>query len=785
MVDRGPNGEPWSASWVRLPAVEAPCVVVYRCGFAAASPISGRLRVSADERYVAYLDGELLGRGPCRSDLRHWAFETYAVDLKPGPHHLVVRVWSAGEATRPMAQLSAGHGLLVQGDGVMDALVSTGKAAWRAHRVRGVTHLPPPFRDACNFAGGTQRIDARAVDWPAYRGESAEDAPGWEAVEAVEPADDRPFDAYGQRRPGRVLHPSEMPAMMERPWRGGAVRYAGPSVAPVRMADADRDATEAWARWWRGETDVVSVPPRRSVCVVIDLEAYLSAYVRLDTDGGRGARIDLGWAEALFRSADPHGRDKANRDRVDGLYYHGKFDEFWADGSACSFEPLWFRSGRYLCLRVQADEEALVLRRLTLCETRYPLETVAWPSVEGDPRLRAGLERCGRSLLTNLHETYFDCPYYEQLMYVGDTRLQCLVTYVLSADSRAPRRAIRSFGWSLMSGGLTQARYPSELVQVIGPFALWWVCMLHDYALWRGDPAFIRGQMAVARAVVETYRGLVGDDGLLGPAPGWNFVDWVAAWDAGVPPRADTQPSGPLTWQFIYTLQRKSRVERWLGEGELAGRDEALARRLAEAAREVFFDADRDLYADTPDRKHFSQHTQSLAAASGLLSEADGRALMRVAVADDRLSPVSIYFKHYLLEALSRGGLDGAFYEQLETWRELAERGLLTTPESPEPTRSDNHGWGAHPIYHLVTHGLGVRPAGLGFEDVEIRPALGPLDALHGRVAHRDGVIDIRVERDADSGEPRCRATLPPKLASRWRGPDWVRVSAGPSSKHS
>ena len=56
-----------------------------------------------------------------------------------------------------------------------------------------------------------------------------------------------------------------------------------------------------------------------------------------------------------------------------------------------------------------------------------------------DPQLGAILALGLRSLQMCSHETYMDCPYYEQLMYVGDTRLEALVTHVLTADARLAR----------------------------------------------------------------------------------------------------------------------------------------------------------------------------------------------------------------------------------------------------------------------------------------------------------------------------------------------------------
>ena len=53
------------------------------------------------------------------------------------------------------------------------------------------------------------------------------------------------------------------------------------------------------------------------------------------------------------------------------------------------------------------------------------------------------------------HETYFDAPYWEQLQYVGDTRIEALLNYTLAGDDRLARRAIEAFDWSRGAVGLT------------------------------------------------------------------------------------------------------------------------------------------------------------------------------------------------------------------------------------------------------------------------------------------------------------------------------------------
>ena len=53
----------------------------------------------------------------------------------------------------------------------------------------------------------------------------------------------------------------------------------------------------------------------------------------------------------------------------------------------------------------------------------------------GEPLLVRGMQACA-------HETYFDCPYFEQMQYVGDLRLEALTQYAMTRDDRLTAKGL-------------------------------------------------------------------------------------------------------------------------------------------------------------------------------------------------------------------------------------------------------------------------------------------------------------------------------------------------------
>src|SRR5690606_36146495 len=112
-----------------------------------------------------------------------------------------------------------------------------------------------------------------------------------------------------------------------------------------------------------------------------------------------------------------------------------------------------------------------------------------------DEQLRRIWEVGWRTARLCAQETYVDCPYYEQLQYVGDTRIQALISLYVSGDDRLMRKAIRLFNWSSNYEGITASRYPTRINQYIPPFSLYWINMVHDYWMHRPDSVFVKEQL--------------------------------------------------------------------------------------------------------------------------------------------------------------------------------------------------------------------------------------------------------------------------------------------------
>jgi len=542
---------------------------------------------------------------------------------------------------------------------------------------------------------------------------------------------------------------------------GRAVALGSGALASNNVVSAEQTRNPDLPKWQvliDGKEQVV-VPANTEEFLLWDLDNYYCAYPLCEVSGGAGAKLAWSWAESLYL---PKSEAKGQRGEFIGKNFHGMTDTFLPGGAAHQkFSTLWWRAGRWCLISIKTAGEPLTIHRLALIENRYPHENEG--SFDGgDPELRDVIALAARGIEMCAHETYMDCPFYEQLMYDGDTRLELLTTGVMTRDDRLVKRAIELFDFSRRNWGFVNERYPAHLPQASPTFSLIWALMLRDYAFWHNDPAFVKARAIGLRSMLEHFEPYVNNDGLLADLPGWPFMDWVPQWKTGDAPDGVNGISSLNNLLYVYALQKSAEVEDSLEEPLLAQRLRAHASRTAAAVRAKFWDESRGLMADNLAHTEFSEHAQCLALLSDTLAgEQARRCFERLLTAPD-LKRATIYFSSYLLETFHKIGRGDLIVERLNFWKDLVKQGLKTPVEMPGDTRSDCHAWGSHPLFHLHASVAGVRPNSPGFRTVRIEPQPGKLPKIISRTPHPNGFIALDLAFEGD----RCRGSvqLPPEI---------------------
>jgi len=752
-----PAHREWRAAWVTHPAapLREPVVLHFRRSLElAAAPASYPVRVSADNRFILYVNGRRAGDGPARGDLNHWRYER--IDLAPllhaGDNLITATVWNWG-IFAPIAQMSDRTAFLLESESTGKEDISTPEG-WQVEIEAGHRALDRSSVDVHTYfaSGPGEQIDAALYDWDWQSASGAD--PRWVAV-ASPMRDDmnssvnraHSADTTGDNNWGLV--PDALPHMEYRPTSAGEVVRVSPSG----------DEQPNWSKF---PAEPLTLPPGIRVHILLDRKTLTTAYPILTVSGGKGAKIWITYSEGLYDKQ----MHKGDRDEVANRETHGLKDNFLPDGGQHrTFEPLWWRTWRYLDLDIETASEPLTLESLTAAFTAYPFEeraTFASP----DQELKQIWNISWRTARLDAHETYMDTPYYEQLQYVGDTRIQALISYAVAGDDRLARQAIEAFDASRFPDGITRSRYPSSLAQTIPTFSLLWVGMVRDWWNYRPDPEPARESLPGIRGVLGWYAHYEQPDGLLRKLPWWSFIDWVPKGDT---PTYDANgESCVTTLEYLGALDDAAALEGGIGDQVLAGRDLKRAAHVRAALTAKCWDAGRNLMAETPEHKGYSQQASILGVLFDVVPKPSQRAVMENVLKiepGDELEDVlsaSYYFRYYLARALEHSGMADRYLDSIKPWRELLAQHFSTWPETPGETRSDSHAWSAHPIYDLLTLVAGIQPASPGFRTVRVAPHLGALPSLSATYPHPQGTITVEYAKKEHGLQ--AKVTLPGTL---------------------
>jgi len=671
------------------------------------------VKVSADNRYKLYVNGMLVSWGPARSDLANWNYETVDIApyLKSGNNILAAIVWNYG-GKGSVAQMGTHEVAFllcaVNGDSAFNTDENWQVLPDKAYTTFDKFTVPGYFAASCG-----EQLNMERYPWGWQTG-SEDSCYKWLPARQLDYA----FDKGTRDRWGRCLVARSIPQMELSPVSAGKIKL------PLTVkAHSEKE-------------------------ILIDRDSLITAYLRLQLTGGKGARIEACYAEALF---DPDMSDiwhatKHNRDDLHGKVMLGNKDVFVTDGgNQRQMVTLWWRTWRYLKLTVETSDEPLTIDSVGALFTAYPLKK--------ESKLNAGselqrMEDIGwRTARLCANETYMDCPYYEQLQYFGDTRLQAMITMYNTHDSLMPRHVIEQGRMSMTADGITQSRYPSAFPQIISSYSLSWIGSLHDYWIMRDNRTWLKKYLPAARSILAYYEGFLRSDMSLNHIPHWFFADWAKEFSNGEPNYGSDGTSAYQDLVFILALREAAEMENAFGLPEMGMHYSQLADSITATICNKYWNAERGLLVDTREQNIFSQHINALAILAGVFDEQKAREVCERILTDTSLIQATFYFRYFVQLAMDKAGLADKWLGTLKPWRDQMALGLTTWAETPEPSRSDCHAWSAHLNIEFYRMLLGIHPVAPGFTKVKISPALGNLQEASGTMPVPQGFISVSYKR--------------------------------------
>jgi alpha-L-rhamnosidase len=747
----------WEAFWITVPDEPAHDFGVYnfRKKFELpAKPHSFVIHVSADNRYKLFVNEKLVSLGPARGDLFHWKFET--VDIAPhliaGENTITAIGWNFG-SERPEPQISLRTAFILQGNSQQESIVNTNQT-WKCLRDNRYTPLKPELLYVYYVAGPGERIDFNLGD-SQWMTTNYDDAKWKNSQKLFNGVPKGVFDWST----GWMLIPRDIPAMELRTERLRGIRKTEGITPDKNFLSGNHP---------------ISVPAKSKIKLLLDQEHLTNAYPTLIFSRGKDATLTIGYAESLYvidttrdwRSQ----RQKGNRNEVEGKRFVGVKDHLVSNGNDHqSFTSLHFRTYRYIQLEVITQNEPLLIEDIYGTFTGYPFKKVS-AFKSSDAALDKILDVGWRTARLCATETYMDCPYYEQLQYIGDTRIQALVTLYNTSEDALVKNAITQLDNSRMAEGITLSRYPTANAQQIPTFSLWWIAMLHDYWWYRPDEKFVQNKLSGVREVLRFFKNYQQADGSLKQAPYWEFTDWAEGngWERGTAPEGADGASSVLDLQLCWAYQLASELEEKLGSVEQAKSYRLAADVLKKTIRSKYWSESHQLFSDTSEKKYFSQHANVLAILAEVVQGQDAELLMEEILSEKSLTQATIYFKYYLHLALNKTGKGNRYLQLLDDWHDQLANGLTTWAEisNHNMARSDCHAWGASPNIEFYRIVLGIDSDEPGFNKVKIKPHLGSLKEAAGTISHHRGMISVKYS--ISQGKLLAQIQLPEGLSGRF-----------------
>ncbi len=530
------------------------------------------------------------------------------------------------------------------------------------------------------------------------------------------------------RRENEYLSPWVMDYTKKRDeWQNAVLQESIWNIEPSQIKNLQEEVVSS---------EKFTVPPKSKKEYKVDLDKIYSAYSYLDIKANGDYKIEL----ISVEKDDVSERKHIIRGNKSEVYRSNEY----------------YGLGEYrLIVDNMSDEEMNITSEVIF---------VCYPSDE------KGYFKCSEDMLNRIYDLgkwtvkicrqsiELDSPVHqENLLCIGDYIVESMVNNYTTGDYSLTRFDI-----------LRRAKYyvSSEGYANNGNYAYMWFIWLEDYYRYTGDKSIFPEVLDGMEAVLNRFRMMENENGLIEYVAGYGFIDWVFidGYSMFSPPRA----LGETVVNALYykALTVASGVYEILDDTEKYAYYKTKAEKFKKAFHETFYDRNKGIYFDglndiTPvgdgipensDNRYYTRYSNTFAVLFGLCDENNEDEIMEWVLSPENFEGVQPYFMHFVLEALNKAGLYEKYgMDLLRKWRVLVEdceKGMHELWQHFKGYGLDySHGWGATPTYQLPSKLLGLEILEPGFRKIKITPNLYGLAWAEIKVPTPYGVISCHMKK--------------------------------------
>ena len=758
--------------------------------------VVARLHITASDRYVLYVNGHYVGRGPARSDPTRKSFDTYDVTalLHAGENIVAVRAYRFGLDAGDAGWTPSQGGGFAHGERAglwveLDAELADGSRRccgtsgdWRVRPARGWDRAA---RVVSYLIGTSEIYDASAdpVDWMQPSFDDGTWEPAWvipqrQLVWVLLEERETPMLVEREVWPQRVAAQGEvidlgvtnqtdiarvLDAEVHRPLSHASIRNIDAALEPGAAAAEFRGC---FAGYLEG---------RRVPFAIFDFGRQLDGFSRIQLTAPPGVVIDI-----------THGQQLQGGRVHNGMSYG---DRYITREGRQTWELSDYRQFRYLHVTVRTPYAPVQIHGVSVNDYAYPDRQPRATFECSDPTLTRLWDACVNTTYIGLKDDLEHEFYRERVVFrLGDA--SAILHHVLSTwgDIGLADRYMRQATLSTRGDGLIRAAYPpgSSQTHIWMPFPLQWSTKVRDHYLFTGKDWILDELYRTVPRVMDWFEPHRDALGLLRDLPYWNWQDWAPV---------DLRGANTIT-NALYVKSLEDAA--WLADRVGAPRDAAhwrgIADEVRQAVRRVLWDDAKGIYAD-------SHHEDRL---TGVVSELGNAYAVLYGVATDGQIPrIGAYlaaehpdtvrstpaFMGFVVDGMMAAGASAPAmklmrdrYGPMLAWEDVPTIwegwGPFTghRPIDSDATfgvQHEPHVAGERSLVHtsgccvgfaLSKRVLGVMPTGPGFETCEIRPCPGDLAWARGAYPTPKG--DLHVEWQTDDGGIELKADLPEGIAA-------------------